>query len=72
MFPSMIASAISGILIFIAFLLFFTKNKNNKENRKQQILLLLFSVAIGIHGISHLGLEYLYHYPCFIYKHNQR
>jgi hypothetical protein len=55
MFPSALASAISGILILIALLLFFKKNKV-----KQQILLLLFSIAIGIHGISHLGLEIFY------------
>ena len=61
MFPSMLASAISGILIFIAILLLFTKNKG-----KQQKLILLFSIAIGIHGIAHLGLEYVYHYPKFI------
>ncbi len=63
MFPSMLANAISGILIFIAILLLFTKNKG-----KQQKLILLFSIAIGIHGIAHLGLEYVYHYPRFMYK----
>jgi hypothetical protein len=57
----MLANAISGILIFIAFLLLFTKNKG-----KQQKLILLFSIAIGVHGISHLGLEYIYHHPRFI------
>lgn len=62
----MMASAISGILIFIAFLLFFTNKNKNKG--KQQILLLLFSVAIGIHGISHLGLEYVYKYPRCMFK----
>jgi hypothetical protein len=61
--PSMFANAISGILIFIAILLLFTKNKG-----KQQKLILLFSIAIGIHGISHLGLEMIYHYPRFIVK----
>lgn len=59
--PSMLANAISGILIFIAILLLFTKNKG-----KQQKLILLFSIAIGIHGISHLGLEMMYHYPQYI------
>jgi uncharacterized membrane protein YfcA len=71
-FPSMIASAISGILIFIAFLLFFKKNKDKQDKQekqgKQQIILLLFSIAIGIHGISHLGLEYIYHYPRCMFK----
>ncbi len=61
MFPAMLANAISGILIFIAILLLFTKNKG-----KQQQLILLFSIAIGIHGIAHLGLEYVYHKPRFI------
>jgi hypothetical protein len=53
--PSMLATAISGILIFIAILLLFTKNKG-----KQQKLILLFSIAIGLHGIAHLGLEVFY------------
>ena len=26
------------------------------------MLLLVFSLAIGIHGISHLGMEYIYGY----------
>jgi hypothetical protein len=59
----MLANAISGILIFIAILLLFTKNKG-----KQQQLILLFSIAIGIHGISHLGLESVYHYPRYIQR----
>jgi hypothetical protein len=64
-FPSLLASAISGILIFIAILLFFTKK--GKQQHTVHIIL-LFSIAIGIHGISHLGLEYIYHYPRFIQK----
>jgi hypothetical protein len=63
--PSMLASAISGILIFIAILLLFTKNKG-----KQQKLILLFSIAIGIHGIAHLGLEIFYHYPNYLKQHS--
>jgi hypothetical protein len=61
MFPAVLANAISGILIFIAILLIFTKNKG-----KQQKLILLFSIAIGVHGISHLILEYVSYQKRFI------
>jgi hypothetical protein len=53
--PSFYAYLFNGILLFIAFLLAL-------NNSKQTVLVLAFSIAIGIHGLMHLGLEVFYNY----------
>ena len=56
---SILAHVFNGIVLLIAIILFFhyyTKMDNNKI----VCATLLLSIAIGIHGLSHLGLEMHY------------
>lgn len=62
--PSLYAHSLNGLLVFICIsiiILNFTIFKN-LDIYKRIIILLLLSIAIGIHGISHLGLEYVYNF----------
>ena len=62
--PSFYAHAFNGFLLFVAFLFIIVHFSSIKkiDSYKIILLLLLFSIAIGIHGISHLGLETVYNY----------
>ena len=62
--PSFYAHAVNGILVFFAiFYLYCNYNTiKNIDNYKKMAIILLFSIAIGIHGLSHLGLEYVYNF----------
>lgn len=62
--PSFYAHILNGILLFIAVIVLFKNySKINKiDTYKIIILLLLFSIGIGIHGISHQGLEKNYNF----------
>ena len=64
MTPSMYAHIINGLLTFFAFIVLYTSYSkiSNLDPYKRIILVLLFSISIGLHGISHLGLEKLYGY----------
>jgi hypothetical protein len=62
--PSFYAHALNGILLLVALICLF-KNYNyiiHLDKYKLIILILLFSIAAGIHGLSHLGLEKEYGY----------
>jgi hypothetical protein len=62
--PSLYAHIINGILLLVAFILIL-KNYNSIKNidkYKLIVLVLLFSIAAGVHGLSHLGLEKNYGY----------
>ena len=62
--PSLYAHIINGILLLVAFI-FLLKNYNSIKNidkYKLIVLVLLFSIAAGVHGLSHLGLEKSYGY----------
>ena len=62
--PSFYAHAINGILLLVAIILIF-KNYNSIKNIDKYsviIMILLFSIAAGVHGLSHLGLEKGYGY----------
>jgi hypothetical protein len=62
--PSLYAHIINGILLLVAFIIFL-KNYNSIKNidkYKLIVLVLLFSIAAGVHGLSHLGLEKNYGY----------
>lgn len=62
--PSFYAHGLNGLLIFISVIILilnFTIIKN-LDIYKRITILLLVSIAIGIHGISHLGLEYVYNF----------
>lgn len=62
--PSFYAHAINGILLlFSIIILYINYSKISKEEPyKIIILILLFSIAIGVHGLSHLGLEKEYNF----------
>ena len=76
--PSIYAHILHGLLLLFAFILLyknFTKIKA-LEPYKLIILTLLFSFGVGMHGLSHLGLEQKYKYnPLYISnekpKHNK-
>lgn len=62
--PSFYAHIFNGFFLLLAFIIL-TKNYSklkNLEPYKLIILTLIFSISIGIHGLSHLGLENYYKY----------
>jgi hypothetical protein len=62
--PSFLAHIVSGfILIFVVILIISNYAKIiNLDFYKQIMFGLLFSICIGIHGLSHLGLEKIYNH----------
>ena len=62
--PSIMAHIVSGGFLLVA--LFCLVNCYSKIRRLDVfhtlLLTLLFSIAIGVHGISHLGIEKQYNY----------
>jgi len=67
--PSFYAHILNGILLFVViFMIIFNSPILRRLDMYRLLILLLFiTVAIGIHGLSHMGLEifYGYHYPFF-------
>ena len=57
--PSMMAHALNGLLMFAAVVVAYMNFCVlwRVDPYKKVLILLVFSIAIGIHGISHLGLE---------------
>ena len=55
----MMAHALNGLLMFAAVLVAYMNYRVlwRVDPYKKVLIFLVFSVAIGIHGISHLGLE---------------
>ena len=62
--PSVYAHIVNWLLLLLAtFMLFKNYSKVIMlEPYKLIILTLIFSIGIGIHGLSHLGLEHNYNY----------
>lgn len=62
--PSLYAHVINGILLLVAFILLYKNYSSIKSMDKYKLILLvlLFSIATGVHGLSHLGLEKTYGY----------
>ena len=60
--PSFYAHILNGILLLFAFVILYKNYSKirNTEPYKLIILILIFSLSIGIHGISHLGMEQKY------------
>lgn len=60
--PSFNSLVITGIAILLAVVVFFKHRKSfiNMDHYKQIKLLFMFTIAIGIHGLLHLGLESVY------------
>ena len=62
--PSLYAHIINGILLLVAIIILFKNYSSIKNMEKYKVitLILLFSIAVGVHGLSHLGLEKGYGY----------
>jgi len=62
--PSFYAHVINGILIFIAIIVLYKNHSkiSRLEPYKLIILILIFSIGIGLHGLSHQGLEKNYNF----------
>ena len=58
--PSVYAHILNGLLLFAGVVYLFVSR--SRDSYQILVLILLFSMAVGIHGISHMGLEYLYGY----------
>ncbi len=60
--PSIYAHALNGILLLIAVIILFRNwNKMMRLKPDKMIeMVLFFSLVIGVHAISHLGLETVY------------
>ena len=60
--PSIYAHALNGILLLIAVIILFRNwNKMMRLKPDKMIeMVLFFSLVIGVHSISHLGLETVY------------
>lgn len=64
LYPSVLAHMLNGFLLMLAFVavvLYFSKLRT-LDAYHVVVLVLLSSVAVGVHGLSHLGLERSYHY----------
>jgi len=60
--PSIMAHALNGLLMLAAVIVAYINISvlRRLEPFKIVMILLVFSIAIGIHGLSHLGLESVY------------
>jgi len=60
--PSMMAHALNGLLMLAAVVVAYMNFRvlYKLDPYKKVMILLVFSVAIGIHALSHLGLETVY------------
>ena len=59
MYPSILAHMLNGLFLLLSFIfviIYFSKLQNLDAYRIL-VLILLFSLVVGVHGISHLGLE---------------
>jgi hypothetical protein len=66
---SFIASALSGTIIFIAFILFCINFKSISKNPYEFIVILsLIGIGFGIHSVSHYYEEIYYDFNPFIGK----
>ncbi len=54
--PSVISHMLQGLLILYIFILLFI----DETNTNKLTILLLLSITIGIHSLSHLGMEIVY------------
>lgn len=65
--PSLFAHIFNGLFIFLALIFLYINFSTiqNMDSYKKLLLLLVFSIAMGIHGLSHMGLEFIYNYNPF-------
>jgi hypothetical protein len=62
--PSIYAHTFSGGILVVGILYFIVYNSRimSRDPYQLLVLILLFSIAAGVHGISHVGLESVYSY----------
>jgi hypothetical protein len=61
--PSFYGHVVNGIFLFAAFVLVILwGNRLKLDTHNTIILLLLISIAVGIHTLGHIGLETVYKY----------
>jgi len=65
--PSIIAHGFNGIIlgITVIFACVYYKNIQNFDTYQMLLVLLLFSITVGVHGLSHVLLEKTYNYVPF-------
>jgi hypothetical protein len=68
MCPSLLAHMLSGALMGIALYIAITSfgALRKLDTYRMLVLVLLFSIVVGIHGISHLGLRKTYGYKMLL------
>lgn len=66
-YPSIMAHMLNGLLLFTAvvYVLFNLPKIQTLDTYNVLIVILLFSIAMGVHGLSHLFLEKEYNYVPF-------
>jgi hypothetical protein len=66
-YPSIMAHILNGLLLFAAvvYVLFNFQKTQSLDTYNVLIVILLFSIAMGVHGLSHLFLEKEYNYVPF-------
>jgi len=72
--PSFYAHVVNGVLLFAAIVVVIMNYKKlaSLESYKFIKLVLFLSIAAGVHGLSHLGLETVYNYnPLSIFDSNK-
>ncbi len=62
--PSFYAHILNGLCILFALILVYKNFRSIKQLdvSRKLILLLLFAIVFGVHSLSHLGLEFVYHF----------
>lgn len=67
--PSFYAHIINGLLLLVAFIMLYRNYSKltNLEPFKLIVLTLLFSLGVGVHGMSHLGMEQNYSFNPLVY-----
>ena len=68
--PSFYAHIINGLLLFVAFIILYKNYSkiSNLDPYRKIIITLFFSIGLGVHGLSHLGLESVYGFTPFYFK----
>jgi len=69
--PSIIAHSLNGGLFLVAVILTiaYYRTLANLDSYRAILLILAFGMIVGIHGLSHLGLEYAYGYNPWNVRH---
>lgn len=62
--PSFNSLVVTGLAMLLALVIFFKHRKSflDMDHYKQIKLLFMFTIAIGIHGLLHLGVESVYNF----------